>query len=36
MSYQLSLVDKEGVTLSKLMGDYGVETDFFPKLSKTE
>ena len=33
---QLSLVDKEGVTLSKLMGDYGVETELFPKISKNE
>ena len=28
------LVDKEGVTLSKLMGDYGVKTERFPKISK--
>ena len=32
----LSLVDKEGVTLSKLMGDYGVKTELFPKISKTK
>ena len=33
---QLSLVDKEGVTLSKLMGDYGVKTELFPKISKAK
>ena len=30
------IVDKEGVTLSKLMGDYGAETEVFSKISKTK